>query len=429
MGPHSAMACSQPCHRPRTHPIKNSRRYRKLVAWMSLILVVARQPVPLGIGRGRPAAPAQRGAGRSYQRAAHRRTRSTAVSTNCATFPWRLRSTWKTPITFWPATIPRRRDAGPAKARSGASAGAFSASAVALSNAGPAPPHKDFDAMAAAYEELGSIQTTYSRELLRFGSELAPRLDRINKRVDQIGERPGRVRLACRSNPMSEQVIPFQFPHGRRTPSLRSTDRPKQPSPTSGCAPKFSKPSRTWASPSPWRFNARPSRWRAKAATSWCSRAPVRARPRPSPFLLPIGSPTPRKLPAGHGAVADPRAGPASGGRNRAHLRDHAARGRSRLRRVAHGPADRAAARWRPSRLRHARAHSRPHPPRHLAARQDQVRGPRRVRRDALHGLPRGHREHPQRNAAHAPDPALLRHHSRGHPAPLPPLHARARRR
>jgi hypothetical protein len=43
--------------------------------------------------------------------------------------------------------------------------------------------------MAAAYEELGSIQTTYSRELLRFGSELAPCLDRINKRVDEIGER------------------------------------------------------------------------------------------------------------------------------------------------------------------------------------------------------------------------------------------------
>lgn len=52
-------------------------------------------------------------------------------------------------------------------------------------------PHKDFEAMAAAFQELGSIQTTYSRELLRFGSELAPRLDRINKRVDQIGEHLG----------------------------------------------------------------------------------------------------------------------------------------------------------------------------------------------------------------------------------------------
>lgn len=50
------------------------------------------------------------------------------------------------------------------------------------------PPHKDMEAMAAAYEELGSIQTTYSRELLRFGKELAPRLDRINTRVERIGE-------------------------------------------------------------------------------------------------------------------------------------------------------------------------------------------------------------------------------------------------
>ena len=55
----------------------------------------------------------------------------------------------------------------------------------------PNPPHKDLEAMAAAYQELGSIQTTYSRELLRFGNELAPRLDRINKRVDQIGEHLG----------------------------------------------------------------------------------------------------------------------------------------------------------------------------------------------------------------------------------------------
>jgi hypothetical protein len=60
----------------------------------------------------------------------------------------------------------------------------------------PEPANKDMEAMTAAYEELGSIQTTYSRELLRFGSELAPRLDRINKRVDEIGER-----LATPSSP------------------------------------------------------------------------------------------------------------------------------------------------------------------------------------------------------------------------------------
>lgn len=56
----------------------------------------------------------------------------------------------------------------------------------------PGVPHKDLEAMAAAHEELGKIQTTYSRELLRFGNELAPRLDRINKRVEQIGEHLGK---------------------------------------------------------------------------------------------------------------------------------------------------------------------------------------------------------------------------------------------
>jgi hypothetical protein len=53
--------------------------------------------------------------------------------------------------------------------------------------------NKDLEAMSAAHEELGSIQTTYSRELLRFGNELAPRLDRINRRVEQIGEHLGKA--------------------------------------------------------------------------------------------------------------------------------------------------------------------------------------------------------------------------------------------
>ena len=55
--------------------------------------------------------------------------------------------------------------------------------------------------MAAAHEELGSIQTTYSRELLRFGSELAPRLDRINKRVEQIGEHLAKSGSSTGANP------------------------------------------------------------------------------------------------------------------------------------------------------------------------------------------------------------------------------------
>lgn len=56
----------------------------------------------------------------------------------------------------------------------------------------PTPRNKDIEAMSAAHEELGSIQTTYSRELLRFGNELAPRLDRVNRRVEQIGEHLGK---------------------------------------------------------------------------------------------------------------------------------------------------------------------------------------------------------------------------------------------
>lgn len=48
--------------------------------------------------------------------------------------------------------------------------------------------NRNLEAMAVAHEELGSIQQTYSKELERFGSKLAPRLDGINKRVTKIGE-------------------------------------------------------------------------------------------------------------------------------------------------------------------------------------------------------------------------------------------------
>jgi hypothetical protein len=54
-------------------------------------------------------------------------------------------------------------------------------------------PNKDMVAMAVAHRELGSIQTTYSHELLRFGNEIAPRLERIHRDVRQIGEHLSRT--------------------------------------------------------------------------------------------------------------------------------------------------------------------------------------------------------------------------------------------
>jgi hypothetical protein len=48
---------------------------------------------------------------------------------------------------------------------------------------------KELEQMAAVYEELGLTQQIYDNELLRFGRDQAPRLDRIRKRIQRIGER------------------------------------------------------------------------------------------------------------------------------------------------------------------------------------------------------------------------------------------------
>ncbi len=57
-----------------------------------------------------------------------------------------------------------------------------------LSEARPASARKEMEAMAAAYDELGRIQTTYTDELKRFARELMPRLDRIKQRLEKIGD-------------------------------------------------------------------------------------------------------------------------------------------------------------------------------------------------------------------------------------------------
>ncbi len=52
----------------------------------------------------------------------------------------------------------------------------------------PAKLRKEFEEMAAAADELRGTEATYTQELLRFGRDQVPRLDRIKKRIAKIGE-------------------------------------------------------------------------------------------------------------------------------------------------------------------------------------------------------------------------------------------------
>ena len=51
----------------------------------------------------------------------------------------------------------------------------------------PTPP--EFDELGAAYREMADTAALYTKELLRFGREQAPRLDRLRSRINRIEER------------------------------------------------------------------------------------------------------------------------------------------------------------------------------------------------------------------------------------------------
>lgn len=63
---------------------------------------------------------------------------------------------------------------------------------------GEAPTQKQFqkqrEQMASAFEELGAIHLTYTRELKRFGNEQAPRLQRVHNRIDALAEAAATLR-------------------------------------------------------------------------------------------------------------------------------------------------------------------------------------------------------------------------------------------
>jgi hypothetical protein len=58
-----------------------------------------------------------------------------------------------------------------------------------LDRPAPARSGKELDEMVTAYRELDETRAIYTKELLRFGREQAPRLDRIRARLDRIGRR------------------------------------------------------------------------------------------------------------------------------------------------------------------------------------------------------------------------------------------------
>jgi hypothetical protein len=57
-----------------------------------------------------------------------------------------------------------------------------------VAGARPERHRREVEEMAAAYQELGMIQITYTDELKRFGRQLAPRLDRVKKRLERVGD-------------------------------------------------------------------------------------------------------------------------------------------------------------------------------------------------------------------------------------------------
>ncbi len=50
------------------------------------------------------------------------------------------------------------------------------------------PRRREMEAMAAAHDELGSIRVTYTEALKRFAKDLAPRLGRLDRRLEKVGE-------------------------------------------------------------------------------------------------------------------------------------------------------------------------------------------------------------------------------------------------
>jgi hypothetical protein len=70
-----------------------------------------------------------------------------------------------------------------------------------LGQPGRAGRPRQLEALSAAYLELAETEAIYTRELLRFGREQAPRLDRVRERIRRIGVQLDRMQARTGETP------------------------------------------------------------------------------------------------------------------------------------------------------------------------------------------------------------------------------------
>ena len=67
---------------------------------------------------------------------------------------------------------------------------------------------KEWDHLAVVHEELRETEASYTKELLRFGHDQAPRLDRIRRSLDEIGARLSGEQPKTQDSARSRRRIP-----------------------------------------------------------------------------------------------------------------------------------------------------------------------------------------------------------------------------
>ena len=417
------MASEQPA------PPSEFRPYRRFVSWFVLIFVsLGSAYLLVSVGRDDLPPPQRRPAGRARRRdRVDRRPRGLPRGADR-----RRAGAGAPPRELPPPARALRRRRGPALGRgprrSGSASGRPPASAATSAEPRTGPLAKEWEELGVIHAELRDTEASYTKELLRFGTEPGA-TPRSHPRADstsvgrRIGSRPSprpagathhdRHAFGRLGRHRHERRHRHSNRPPRRRPPRRRRRRPTPPpprrrprappSPSWACTPTCCAPSRRWASPSRCRCRRRPSR-----SSSTGRDLMVQSRTgsgKTAAFGIPFAQRHRRrrddKFVQAHRAAADARAGAAGRRRAGADLRTHREHhGRAGLRRRADGPPDRAAARRRADRRAARRAACSTTCGRGtLRPRPRALRRARRVRRDAVDGLPGGHRGDPRAHA------------------------------